>query len=315
MSYRDEEEYGGHPLIATLVAVAILLLTLGVPLTLPPGSGGAYRAGMLTGYFAFGPLILWGLAWAITIRKASPGWKIGSLIVIVLVNALVVIMRLGAPSAALASDMRGIATQFQGVLDADGNVSEIKAAPGAGPLTRVNTVVLNAMIGDIAAYGREAEAAGMGELDTTKLGKASPVLGRCDAIAALSARAAWYKGRYEDHLAQGHRVGEAAVKAGEMPREALDGFEEGARAGRGKLDRRWDLFAGMAEESAALCRLLKASAWTNRGGKVLFVRQQDLEAFQSHAARLAGYQDEEARMRDAAKASARDYISKAPPAP
>jgi hypothetical protein len=310
MGYREryEDDYGGHPLIATLVAAGVLLLTLGIPLHLPERSGAGYREGYLIGQFVLGPLIVWGIAYAVTIRKASPGWKIGSLVAITLVSAAVTLARMGAPVVALEQDMRGVANELQAVVDADGNVSEIPITADAGPLTRLNATLLNAVIGDVAAYNREAGAAGIDDFDSATLRKSAPVLKHCDRIAALPARAAWYKGRFDEHLAEALRTAEGAVRARALPHEALAGFEEGARSNRFKLDRRWDRFAGIAEENAGICRLLAASAWQNRGGKILFNRQADLDTLNSHVARIKAYADEDALARAEAKTATQQRI-------
>ena len=94
-----------------------------------------------------------------------------------------------------------------------------------------------------------------------------------------------------------------------MPREALTGFEEGARSNRLKLDRRWDRFAGIAEENGVICRLLAGSVWQNRGGKILFGRQADLDRFNIHITRLRAYVDEEAQAHAEAMNAAQQRIN------
>jgi hypothetical protein len=91
---------GGHPLIGTLACLAVLGMALAGQGSTPVESdGGASDAGYVVGGALFG-LILWAIAFAITIRKASTRWKLGSLILVMLLGALVALVDLvGAPRA------------------------------------------------------------------------------------------------------------------------------------------------------------------------------------------------------------------------
>jgi hypothetical protein len=303
MGYREryEDDYGGHPLVATLVAAGVLLLTLGIPLHLPEHSGPGYREGYLIGQFVLGPLVLWGIAYAITIRKASPGWKIGSLVAIVLVSAAVTLARMGAPIVALEQDARGMANELQAVVDADGNVSGVPIKADAGPLTRISLTTLNGMLADMNAYGQEAKAAGLEDFTLEKPSKADPALRKCDAMAALPARAAFYKGRLEDHIAEGRAIGEAAVRKGELPRDGAEGVEEGIRGKLPAIQRRWEVFAGIARETASVCKLLRDRPWTPKRGQIFFASGRDADEFNTLIARIKAYSDEEARAHAEAK--------------
>lgn len=91
---------GGHPLVGTLACLAVLGMALAGQGSTPVESdGGASDAGYIVGGALFG-LILWGIAFAITIRKASTRWKLGSLILVMLLGALVAAVDLvGGPRA------------------------------------------------------------------------------------------------------------------------------------------------------------------------------------------------------------------------
>ena len=87
---------GGHPLIGTLACVVVLGMALAGQGSTPVESdGGASDAGYVVGGALFG-LILWAIAFAITIRKASTRWKLGSLILVTLLGALVSFIDLAA---------------------------------------------------------------------------------------------------------------------------------------------------------------------------------------------------------------------------
>ena len=84
---------GGRPLLATLICVGVLALSLAGQSSTPMEPGGpASSAGFVIGGAVFGA-ILWGIAFAITIRKASTGWKAGSLILLAVLGGLVALTR------------------------------------------------------------------------------------------------------------------------------------------------------------------------------------------------------------------------------
>jgi hypothetical protein len=92
---------GGRPLIATAICAGVLLLWLASNSSIHPrsGVGPAYFVGVALGGAFFGA-ILWGISFAITIRKASRGWKLGSLAALVVLGGLVAFAKVGSPSAA-----------------------------------------------------------------------------------------------------------------------------------------------------------------------------------------------------------------------
>lgn len=91
---------GGHPLLATAICVGLLLLSLAGQgaAQIAHEDGPAFSVGFVLGGALFGA-ILWGIAYAITIRKASPGWKAGSLIVLALLGGFVALAKVaGGPA-------------------------------------------------------------------------------------------------------------------------------------------------------------------------------------------------------------------------
>jgi hypothetical protein len=92
---------GGRPLVAALICAGVLLLWFVGGDSIHPQSGGgvAYSVGVATAGAFFGA-VLWAIAFAITIRKGSKGWKLGSLIGLAMVGALVALSKVGAPDVA-----------------------------------------------------------------------------------------------------------------------------------------------------------------------------------------------------------------------
>jgi len=91
---------GGHPLIATAICLGLLLLSLAGQSATPMDlDGPASSAGFVFGGALFGA-ILWGIAFAITIRKASTRWKLGSLIVLAVLGGLIALNKVAKAGAA-----------------------------------------------------------------------------------------------------------------------------------------------------------------------------------------------------------------------
>ena len=89
----------GRPLLATSICAGLLLLSLAgrdeTPMT---AEGTGELIGYVFGGAVFG-MILWGIAFAITIRKASTRWKAGSLIALAVLGGLVALSRVGIAGA------------------------------------------------------------------------------------------------------------------------------------------------------------------------------------------------------------------------
>jgi len=86
----------GHPLLATLAGSLLILLLLAAPEeAAAPKYDLAGKLGALLGHVIFA-LVVWAALYAITIRRASRRWKIGSLAVLIalgLLNGLISIGR------------------------------------------------------------------------------------------------------------------------------------------------------------------------------------------------------------------------------
>ena len=300
----DPDGSGGHPLIATLIGSLLLLLSASGPVA-PSSHAGtpAYALAQVTGAVIAGVAIVWGVAFAITIRKASPAWKVGSFVAIALVSAIVGLSRAGqageqARSAAM-SDARDIAGMVERV---DDNLTDVDAGEGKGPVYRMAAASVNSMLADRRAFGAKATAAGLDEvMDPTRLKKTSPVLGHCDRLAELAGEARTYGGRHSDHLARARSVGMEAVARDEVPQSAVDAFVEGAQSSAPKFKRQWALNAELVEEAAGACRVLARKRWERAEGRFQFVNAGDLAAFNAHVDRIQAINRELAAAQEQAR--------------
>lgn len=285
----DEEEfYEGYPLIATLIASAVALARLALPIRwdLAEQSVGL-RLGMVAGEVLVGTAVLWGLAWWITIRRSSPAWKTGSFITIALVNLFVSLAQFGAPQAALKQQTDQVASEMRRALIEGENYKPGAAGKDAGAALRMQRVLLNGMVDDFRAYEEEAVAAGIDDLSLDIDSKKHAALTRCGHIEALAGRArTHYAKRIETYIAESRKVGAQAVASGELPKSFVDGFFNDAASARERFRQRWEIRAGVAEANAKVCRILRDRPWTRENGQTLFYNGGDADAVNAEIARI-----------------------------
>jgi hypothetical protein len=302
--YEPDEGDGGHPLVATIVGVVFLLLMAAS--SRESGASGLQGQAEKLIYLAtsavVGAAIVWGIAYAITIRKASTGWKIGSLIAIAIASLLSTAIRMSHRGAYL-DDAMAVSNQIQEVART-GKADGLKLDEGGGPMSRMTAAMLKPLLADSAAYQQEMQAAGLVEVVGLEgLTRTSPVLDHCDALDRLADQAKHYGSRWQDHMAAAVAIGREAVRAGEMPAEALRGFESGARETGGKTARQWELSGLTATEAAAICRVLARRNWDMKGNMAEFRNGADLAEFNRHGARYEAYAAESERIRAGSKAA------------
>lgn len=309
-----KEEDGGHPIVATIVGVVVLLLMAGQGRSETFGSGlgsQAEKMGYLFGSVAAGAGIVWGIAYAITIRKASTAWKIASLIIIAIASLLSTAIKMGGSDAAFMSDAMDVTNQVEEMVDSGKGPADIRFKAGSGPMSRMMAAMLNPLMADGAAFEKEMQAAGLVQVVSFEgLTRKSPVLDRCEGLDRLAERAGHYRSRLPQHIAAARAVGQEAVRAGELPADALTGFEAGARDSSGNTDRQWELNQLSATEAAAICRVLARRNWDKPGNAVMFRNDSDLAEFRRHSSRIDAYAAESEQLRTRAKSNIDKWTGK-----
>jgi hypothetical protein len=300
-SATNHEKSGGHPVIATIIAAFFSLIGVfsgdRVSLT---ADGLAGRIGYIAGG-AGGCALLWGIAYAITIKRASRGWKIGSLIVLLMLGALGSLVRLGTQNLAVRADADATARQLAEAMKQGDNPQPLATGPDAGPLMRMSARTTNMILANAKAFNADADASGaVAILSLRGLTKQSPVLDHCDRIAGLAGRAASIGANFPKYVAAARAEGDAAIAAGEIGRPAVDGFISGLDGTHPKYERQWALLGQTATDGAALCRVLARRHWENgAAGQVLFSNPGDLREANLILGRIQKADREIAAMRQA----------------
>lgn len=298
-SFADEEPGGGRPLLATAICCGFLILSVAASVREVPELPVAIGAQMVFG------AMMWGIAYAATIRRSTRAWKIGSFAIVMVVAVLAALVRVGGSTAALRDDAASAANEMERVL-ASSDPENTRMRAGGGPLSQMMAAFLNGVLEDSSRFEREAAAAGVEQVLTQRgLTRSSPVLRNCGRIAALSPLADSLAGNVDRHLAAAHAIGERAIASGEMPRAALNGFENGAQSSKGDYRRQWALNAQLGSEAAALCRLLAKGRWRDQNGRIGFDSDADVAVFNRGIERIRAIGAEQERMSREGAADAR----------
>jgi hypothetical protein len=274
------------PLIATGVAAALLLLlAFAMPRSLDIAHNdssviGAVVAGLIIG------IILWGIAFAITIRRAGGGWQVGTLLFVIAVGVGSQVAAITLAASRISGDMATVAQQYR-ALSAGGQLPE-RVPEGTGPVSRMSAVFLNGTLQDRRAFDHDAEALGVLQiLSHEGLTRTSPVLHHCGDFDALAARARRLgSSGWEGHFAEARRLGDEAVRNREMTAGDADAFFASAQENRYSYQRQWLLDAELIEDAQELCELLARRPWVVRGTDLLFSSPADLEEARFHLERI-----------------------------
>jgi hypothetical protein len=278
----------GHPAIATaLIALVLLAAAVGSGGAATRIAGLAERLGYIAGGVAFAA-ILWGIAYAITIKHASRPWKIGSFIALALLGTLGPLARLGAGDQSVMADVDTSANQLAAVMQQGDDAKPIRVGQNAGPFARMSASTANMMLANSRAFTAEATASGVPAVIALEgLNLDSPVLDHCDRIAALADRAAKIGASFPQYVIRARAEGSAAVAKGELSQRGVDGFVRGLEGARPRFERQWVLLGQSATDGAAVCRVLARRHWKKGpSGNILFTDQGDVREANLHLDRI-----------------------------
>lgn len=305
-----EEPPGGHPVLATLIgAVFLLLVGANSPARPNPADfgpdGGAFLASRIAGGTLAGALIVWGIAYLITIRHASRAAKVGSFLALLFVSLLATVIQHGSRVEALREDARTTAVQMKDVIDRGGQL-QAPVTAGSGPMSQMQAAVINAALADQQAFDREAEATGVYRvLDLTTLRRDDPALRACGRIDALAVRARDQSGRYPAYLDAARAAAAPHIQRGTLSGTELDSYIAGAERNTANYRRIWSMTADWASEAGALCDLLGTRRWSRSGAEIVFPSDADAAAANGHLNRINALAAEQQRLQAQARANAR----------
>jgi hypothetical protein len=247
-------------------------------------------------------LIFWGVAYAVTIRRASRLAKIGSFATVALVAVATMLFRTGATQAGADADMAQGLDELGRIQRSADPLSERMTGAG-GPLSRMMATFHNASTEDFQAYAKAADSAGLPiVVNFAGLTHKSPVLDRCSGIAALAPAARSARMRVHEHFENGKAVGARAVANGELSESGLQGYTKGVASTLPQLERIWELHESRGEAAASLCAVLARRRWVRQGELIGFNNDADMQAAQALLNRFNSDAGEIQRISGAARA-------------
>jgi hypothetical protein len=277
----DGEATKSRPILATMAVCGFILVLLYRQTGMVSDDLGEHLVFTLA-YIAPAALIAWGIAFAVSIRKASTRWKFGSFGIVAAFAILAAIARAGM---AMAADPAAIPDPY------DQLMASLTENTGA----------------DRRAFDLEMDRAGFTRIATLEgLTLSDPILSRCDRFDALAVQAAAMGRRWPEHLA---KAGAAGKSAG-MPEEELRIFHQAY----GKMDYpgTWRLNGRLVQAIGDMCRFLASHKWQSMDGQVTFLRNEDLGGFTILTDRLQSIEAEQQRHSAEGTAMLRRELASAP---
>jgi hypothetical protein len=281
------------PLIATAIVAALLLIfAFAMPRSLDIGHNdnsviGALVSGCMVS------LILWGIAFAITIRRAGGGWQVGTLLFILVLGVGSQVVAITLAANRNSDDLATVAQQYRALGASEHGPDRVPE--GTGPVSRISAAFLNGTLQDRHAFDRDVETLGVLQvLSHEGLTHASPVLHRCADFEALAARARTLGGSgWDGHFAEARRIADEAVRNREMTAGDAEAFFASAAVNHDSYQRQWALDGDMIEGAQELCELLAHRPWTLHGTQIFFASPADLESARSDIERIRANADEQ----------------------
>ncbi len=265
----DREGPYGHPVVATLTGVAILVLAavLGPnfcePVPLPALLMGGAAAG----------LILWLVGFLLTTRHAGLGWKLGSLALLIAAGAGAALIAHGQFQTRSRADASSFADLELGT---DGTPSLPAGAASRGPVSRLYLASIKEDQAAARAYGDALGKFGAGALTSPYMLQQNPqVTGHCGDIEKVRALAAEQSAaRLVRRKALAEAIGSAS-----LPKATKLGIAK--IAGDAQADPLLANQQAMLDATAELCTLLARKSWTNANGYFGFGSGSDAAAFKA----------------------------------
>lgn len=220
-------------------------------------------------------VLLWLIAFVVTVRHASLAWKLGSLAMLIGVAATTAFTGMVLANMRLREDMRTIA-EFR--MRPDGQPDFARGAEARGPISRLYIGFIRGSVEDRQRFDKAALQLGVDLLgDPIGLTRTPGVLGKCDEIAGLRKLAAEVSQsqlkRFRDFV--------AGIEALDTPADFKAGMREAFKRNDTEKQQAKLLAAqdAMLDQTQAMCKVLARRNWTPQYRMFMFTSAGDLAEF------------------------------------
>ena len=271
------ERSDGRPWLAMAAgAIAILVVTIAAMNLLPVEVAGHGAAAL--GAVTLLAAIIWGVAWFLTLRDATTGWKIAVGAVIWGMALLTVAGAIAWSNIAVRID---IADARRLRVDANGDPY---MPPGMrpGPITRAMFDFLHDMTSEQHKRQAEFQVMGMDRLhDAWMVSNTPGILKDCGRFVRTEPEIAASDQRVEAAIRRVHVRLSEVVRDEALRAELIKAFDKGVDSNRDNMRRSSALQRHQLELGGALCAFLASHRWKAQGNQFMFFSQSDLAGFDS----------------------------------
>jgi hypothetical protein len=273
------------PLAATITG-SIVILVVSVAIN----SFASHRHMLVTtlGAGTVVALLVWIVAFLVTLRRAPIGWKIGSFFAMIVIGLVAGVIGIGTAITALQDDMRAIAeikvNPYSGLEMPDGGAR--------GPISKAAFTYFKAVVDDAMKHRAALKGLGYEAMTSASALRNNPqLLSHCDQRATVTPMIEAYYARRRTAYGK-FRADLSAIDIDENFRKGLiDGVDKAQKDHGDLLERAAANEHGQIGELIAMCQILARHRWIEQFGNIAFTNPGDLRDFQTHARRendLAG---------------------------
>jgi hypothetical protein len=289
----DSEETGGRaPLDASVIAVLggcalLVIAALAAPRLVPQ-----QPYAVLLGAGAAAGALLWTIAFALTLRRASMPWKLASLAILAGAGAIAGLIA----HSQYQTRARADASSFAEVEFGPQGAPQLPAGVATrGPASRLLAASVAADAQAKRDYAAAFGALGAGNLNSPYLLQQDPrVLGRCGEVEGIKTMA---RDQYRQRLDRQGAL-ERAIQSANLPAKAKQGMAmmAGAPLAHDQEDAVLANQIATLDATGELCTLLARRGWSNAGGYFGFGSSAEKARFDALGKRRQALAGEAARI-------------------
>jgi len=237
---------------------------------------------VLLGALVAAALVIWGVAYAVTLRHAGWLWSLGVLGLLLFLAVAVAVVQMIEDISAARNELavfRAIHTEADGTLALPANADH-------GPISHA----FNRYFSAIAAIRREETAAanriGIAKAGSIEAARADPKqVQDCDRYARFKTQLEKNRQRGVALTVQLPKEVAALAISPVVKREIISGLRGDLAHARAILGDTYDRSDAMADEAQAMCRVLARHRWRYFQGTPLFTSINDMNEFNAHIRR------------------------------
>ncbi|MGN6820170.1 MAG: hypothetical protein ACTHJR_16010 [Sphingomonas sp.] len=264
----------GRPWVAMLAGTGAILVIAIVTMNLVPFEIASHGAGALGAVTVLAAAV-WGVAWFLTLRDATPGWRIGVGAVLWGVALLTVAGAIGYANLAVRID---IANVRRIRIDVNGDPHLPPGNPG--PVTQTMFDFIHTITSEQHQRLATFQVMGMDRLnDALAVTNTPGMLKDCGRFTRVAPEITASDQRVADAVRRVHERLAAVVRDESLRAALIKDFDKGLDTGRAAMRQSSALQRRQLELGSKLCTFLATHHWRPQGSHFMFYSGSDLAGF------------------------------------